>query len=254
MQLDAEFERYTRMKQQLDPMVYSCLLDLFLEMNHGDIASQVEPRSVEFMTNRPAYWEFLESALAQVKTVITPIAEWALAGVATTFHTWLMQQLPLSMFKEVHPEYSESDDLLSGATKDILEEVCIRPAPPKLQKIFAHPPLFEFCRIEIMNAEFLEMPLESIRKIMDGINLIQKIFELANGGLPQADEMTPLLNYALLASGCSQMFSFQKYLEHFLGDMPQNEIRFIEESASVALTHFVNHVSSLDEIIRDIHK
>jgi hypothetical protein len=116
----------------------------------------------------------------------------------------------------------------------------------KIKPIFSHPSLFQFCAIELLNAESLEFPLEAIERIHAAINLTQQGFELAFGGAPQADEMTPLLNYVLLTSGLSKMVSFQRYLDHFLCKIDTADLHLLDERKAITLTHFINHVSSLD--------
>lgn len=52
-----------------------------------------------------------------------------------------------------------------------------------------------------------------------------------------------------MSSGMNRMVSFEKYLEHFLYELPQNEIKLLNDNTSIALTHFINHVSSLTEFV-----
>jgi hypothetical protein len=207
-------------------------------------------RRSEFLVDKKLFMDFLGAYLAKLKQSVTTIADWTFPQVAAHFHTWMMQKMSLDQFINCHEEYKFKDDDMSSVPKRLIEDVCMNPAPQKLRIIFDHPPLFQFSKIELLNAEFVELPLEALERIMAAINLIQKMFELAFGGAPQADEMTPLFNYALLATGLAKIYSLHKYLEHFLCEMPSGDIHFLDEGRSVALTHFVNHVSSLDEILQ----
>jgi hypothetical protein len=248
IQLEAEVTAYQRKADQSFAILYSCLLSGFLDSD-SSVAATFAQRRGEFLTDKRAFMDFFVTCLGKLKAYLSQFAEHTFPKVAAHFHTWIMQRIPLQEFTNTHPDFPRKDDALSTVSKDIIAGVCIDPAPEKLKTIFVNPPLFQFCQIELLNAEMVELPLEAILRIASAVNLVQKMFELAYGVAPQADEMTPLFNYALLTSGLSKMFSLQKYLEHFLRDIPSQDVHFLDEGKSIALTHFINHVSSLDEIM-----
>jgi hypothetical protein len=247
VQLDAEVEAYERKADQSFAILYGCLLMGFLESDPS-IGQTFSQHRETFLTDKRAFMDFLISALTRLKTFLQPIADYSFPRVSAHFHTWMMQRLPLREFISGHPGYTLRDDALSTVSKDVIAKVCVVPAPPKLKMIFANPPLFQFCEIELLNAEFLELPLEAIERITAARSLLEKVFELAFGEGPQADEMTPLFNYALLASGISKMFSLHKYLEHFLA-LPPGDVQFLDNARSVALTHFIGHVAALEQAL-----
>ncbi|OHS94584.1 hypothetical protein TRFO_39225 [Tritrichomonas foetus] len=250
-QLDAEIVSYNEKADHSYPIIYSALLQLFLE-NEKTLETNAIEKKDDMMTKKSVFDEFFTNYLIKLKNFIMPIASYTLTGVAIHFHTWLMQMMPLRDFIEMNPSLSEGDERLTIVTKETIDIVCVKPAPKKLSNIFAHPPLFDFIEIELRGAEFVEIPLEAVSYISSAINLIQRMFDLAIGGAPQADEMTPLLNYSLLSSGLNCIYSFKMYLEHFLHELPQTEIKFMSDSYSIALTHFINHVSSLDQFITQV--
>jgi hypothetical protein len=248
MHLDAEVDAYRRKADQSYSILYGCLLSSFLEQE-SSLPGILLARRNEFLVDKKQFMDFIGLSLSKLKQWVSSIADFAFPHVAAHLHTWVMQRMPLDQFIRCHEECRVKDDDLSSVPKRLIEDVCIKPAPQKLSQIFDHPPLFQFCKIELHNAEFVELPLEAIERITAAITLIQKMFELAFGGVPQADEMTPLFNYALLSSGLGRMFSLHKYLEHFLLEMPPGDAHFLDEGRSVALTHFVNHVSSLEQLV-----
>lgn len=244
-QLDAEVELYQQKAELSYPIIYSSLLQLFLESDKG-IETLADEKLNEMMVKKSSFHEFYTSSILKLKSFITPIAEYALQGVASHFHTWLMQKMTLDDFIEAN---NLNDTLTEKIDKQLIEKICVEPAPPKLNKIFSSNQLFDFVMMELREAEVVEIPLEAVNYISSAINLIQRMFDLAIGGAPQADEMTPLFNYSLMSSGMNRMVSFEKYLEHFLYELPQNEIKLLNDNTSIALTHFINHVSSLTEIV-----
>ena len=244
-QLDAEIVLYQEKADQSYPIIYSSLLQLFLESDKT-IETVAEEKKLEMLIRKNSFHEFYSASISKLKSFITPIAEYALQGVASHFHTWLMQKMTLDEFIEAN---GLNDYLNEKIDKQLIEKVCVEPAPPKLNKIFSSNQLFDFVMMELREAEVVEIPLEAVNYISSAINLIQRMFDLAIGGAPQADEMTPLFNYSLMSSGMNRMVSFEKYLEHFLYELPQNDIKLLNDSTSIALTHFINHVSSLTEIV-----
>jgi len=248
MQLDADAEAYRRKAEQSFSTLYGCMLSSFLDSDSG-IAPLVMARRGDFLIDKKCFMDFIGQYLTKLKQFAAQIGDWTFPQVASHFHTWIMQKMSLDEFIRRHEEYRMQDDILSSVPKRIIAELCIDPAPKKLKQIFDHPPLFQFSKIELLNAEFVELPLEAIGRITAAISLITKMFELAFGGSPQADEMTPLFNYALLATGMSKMYSLHKYLAHFLCELPPGDAHFLDEGRSVALTHFNNHVSSLVQLL-----
>ncbi|OHT10245.1 hypothetical protein TRFO_04249 [Tritrichomonas foetus] len=246
--LDTEMKEYNEKADQSYPIIYSSLLNLFLQQSN-QVESKAHEMKEIMLNNKKVFQDFFAESIVKIRDFIVPIADYALNGVASHFHTWLMQMMTLRDFIDYHPEFTEGDMRLTIVTKDVIQHVCVKPAPPKLANIFANPPLFDFAIMELRASEFTEIPLESMTYISSAINLIQRMFDLSIGGSPQADEMTPLFNYTLLSSGFNTMLSFEKYLEHFLFELPQTEVKFINEQTTVALTHFINHVSSLDQIV-----
>jgi hypothetical protein len=251
MALDAEVDAYRRRAEQAFAVLTDALLTLFLETD-TTVQQVFLTRREEFLVEKDMFMGFLTSSLTKLRQFLAPISDQAFPKAAAHFHTWMMQRMPLMEFIAAHPGFPITDGALSTVTKDVIHEVCVVPSPPKLKTIFANPPLFQFSLIELLNAEFLEFPLEAIERITAARSLIEKMFELSFGEMPQADEMTPLFTYALLASGLSRIFSFHRYLEHFLAQLPPGDVQFLDNTRSVALTHFIGHVSSLDEMLKGV--
>ena len=250
-QLNEESKAYDEKSDLAYPIIYSSLLQAFLEYDKTLVANAYEKKS-EMLSKKIVFQEFFNNAALKIKNFVNPIASFAVNGVVSHFHTWLMQMMPLKEFIEFNPSFIEGDKRLSNVPPDVIDKVCIKPAPPKLMSIFENPTLFDFIETELRGAEIVEIPLEAIHYISSAINLIQRMFDLAIGGSPQADEMTPLFNFSLLSSHLNYMFSFEKYLEHFLYELPQNDVKFMNELVLIALTHFINHVSSLDQILSQV--
>lgn len=246
--LDIEINKYQEKAEQSYPIVYGCLLNLLLQFDQS-ITSNFQQLKSRMLVDKKCFMDFFSRSIQRIKDFVSPIADYATTGVAMHFHSWLMQSMPLRDFIDEHQQFVDGDMRLTVVKKDVIQQVCVIPAPTKLQNIFANPPLFDFVLIELRSSEFAEIPLEAMKYISSAINLIQRMFDLAIGGAPQADEMTPLFNYALLSSGFNAMLSFEKYLEHFLFELPQGDLKLMDEQTSVALTHFINHVASLDQIV-----
>lgn len=248
LDLDREMAAIRQQTEESNTVMYSSILMLWLGSDPS-IAQKATSMAEQMILSKEAFAEFFTSSCAQIKEFVSPFAGYAFRGVTHHFHTWLCQIMTLDSYRELHRQYSYTDDILMGVSADVINSVCVTPAPPKVQAIIENRNLFEFCKLELMNASFLKVPLEAIKKITSAVHIIQKIFELACGASPQADEMTPLFNYALLASGMTEMYTLQSYLQHFLADISLPDMKLLDEEVSVALTHFVNHVSSLGDIV-----
>jgi hypothetical protein len=161
-----------------------------------------------------------------------------------------MQRLPLKDFVDAHPDFAARDAEWANLDSDAIARISVLAAPQQIAPVFSDATAFQSCKIELLNAERLEFPLEAIERIRAAVNLTQHIFVLAVGRAPKTDELTPLFNYALLTSGLSKVFSLYKYLEHFLLDVGTGSVRFVEKEKSAALTQFINHVSSLQQVLQ----
>jgi hypothetical protein len=248
LELDDQIAFCRQRSERAFDLVYGSLLGMFLD---GDPA--LEPallkQKANMLVEKQAFVDFFAANLDKLKAALGGIAPHMFSHVAANLHSWMMQKMTLDDFIALHEEFVSRDELLSGVTKDVIHRICIVPAPKQLKTILMHPPLFQFCEIELLDSEFLQLPIEAMAKIGAAIVLINKLFELAHGCPPQADEMTPLLNFALLSSGISKMFSLQSYLKHFLFELPQGDAHLLGDQASVSLAHFIHHVSSLANLV-----
>jgi hypothetical protein len=247
-ELERELDAYKAKTEQSDTVLYGALLGAFLSAEPS-IKTTIAAKRDEMLVSKPVFVDFYSDALGRLKVFLAPFADHAFARMAAHLHTWALQRMNLESFINYHDDYMMTDDLLCGVPKDMIAKLCIEPAPAKLKKILDHPPLFEFAKIELHGAEFVELPIEAMARIAHAINLVQKIFELTAGSLPQADEMTPLLNFALMSCGLAKMYSLQKYLEHFLAELPQSDAHILSDAEGVALTHFINHVQILESVL-----
>jgi len=250
-QMHQEIRQIEEKSSELEPILYSHLMDSFLGANPGIIVSIKEKKPL-MLKDRSVFQSIFEQHLISLKAFINPIAPFALKGVSSHFHSWIMQFMLLSEFISINPSYGRLDELFQSVSTRIVSAICIDPSAPKLKKIFKSPPLFIFSQNELHSAMVNEIPLEAARYLASAVELINRIFELEIGGSPQADELTPLINYMLLTSGLSKMYSFAKYLEHFLHEIPVLDIKFITDRINISVTHFVNHVTALDKIIETL--
>ena len=237
-----------KQSQALLPVLLSNLNELFISSN-PDLATEFHTKRQQMLEDKTVFRDYLWKVEARIKEFFSDSAQYIKEGVAEHFHSWMMQQIPLSDFTSLHPEFAQIDKEISNVSPHVIESVCVQPSPKKIQDILESPPLFLYVQQELSAAASIIIPAEAGRHIKSAIDLLSKIFELCCEGSPQADEMTPLLNYSLLTSGVPNLHSFTSYLEHFYHEINQKEFKVVPDPTAIAVTHLVNHATSLHRVI-----
>ncbi|KAH0794907.1 hypothetical protein GPJ56_001184 [Histomonas meleagridis] len=249
-ELDNQIKSYKQKADQSYSVLYSALLNLFLQSDPS-ITQTIKAKRKHIMSDKTVFINFFQESIQKIQNFIQPIAKMTISGVIIHFHTWVMQMIPLKDFIEEHPQFVPFDNNLAVVNHELTKSVCIDPSADKLKRFFSNPSLFEFAEAELRDAEFVELPMEALKYISSMMDILRCMFNLEFNAIPQADEMTPLISFTLLSSKLTNMYSFSKYLEHFLMGLPQGDTQIVSETENVALTHFINHVESLKKIVAE---
>ena len=159
--------------------------------------------------------------------------------------------LSLSDFKKYHGLYTNADKRFllvhssdEEVNKSLIKKITIDTSPENVRKIFNEPELFDLAQKQLSISHDVEIPIESVKSLQEALDLLQKIFDLSNGCKPSKTEFLPLVDYLLLTSDIPDIYSFIKYLEHFLSE--DICLNLIGNELFNSLTTFVNRVMQLD--------
>lgn len=248
-----EIESLKTQGSQLLPVMYSNLLDSFFSA-YPDIKPEFKEKRQSFLMDKELFKVFLGNVEDKIVQFLGQSSRAFSEGVAQHFHTWMMQHMPLSEFKKIHPEFEHDDNVLYNVMNNekVIEQICVAPSPKKIREIMNGKNFFVYVHQELMNAANIELPVEAGSHIATAIELITTIFVLSIGGMPQADDMTPILNFVLLTSGIPNIHSFASYLQHFFHDINRKEFKIIPENIMIAVTHIINHATSLSAVIQEL--
>jgi hypothetical protein len=234
--------------QLLLPILLSNLNELFIASNQ-DIVTEFNEKRDQMLQNKQVFKEFLFKAEDKIIEFLKEEGQRIKEGVTEHFHSWMMQQIPISDFVALHPEFASIDKQLSNVSANVIHGVCIQPSPPKIQELLQSPHLFLYVHQELNSAASIILPAEAGRHVASAVSLISTIFELTIGGTPQADDMTPILNFSLLTSNIPNLYSFSSYIQHFYHEINQKEFKIVPDATAIAITHLVNHATSLNVVI-----
>ena len=233
---------------QLLPILLSNINELFISSN-PEIVTEFNEKREQMLQNKQVFKDFLFKVERKIIEFLPESNHNVREGVAEHFHSWMMQQIPISDFIALHPEFANIDKQLLNVSAHIINSVCIQPSPPKIQALLQSPHLFIYVQQELAAAASIVLPAEAGRHVASAIALLSTIFELSIGGTPQADDMTPILNFSLLTSNIPNLLSFSSYIQQFYHEINQKEFKVVPDATAIAITHLVNHATSLDSVI-----
>jgi hypothetical protein len=242
-----------RTKQKMEdstPMLNNQLLALFLD-NNQQVVLELKAKKEELLLEPSSFREFLTSSLNRLRKFIEPIAEYAIQGVACEFHSFIMQCLSLRDFQACHRVYERSDKLLVDLADKATSIMCLSRAPPRVKALFDFPVLFTFAIGALRKAVVVEIPLEAMSEIARALELINEMYQLEVGGVPQPDDTGRLLNYALLQSRIRNLFTMGKFIQQFLADLEQTEVELIDDKMKAALAQYVKNNAMIEQFLSD---
>ncbi|EAY08456.1 hypothetical protein TVAG_355150 [Trichomonas vaginalis G3] len=240
--------------KQLLPIMHSNLLESFLT-SCPEVISEFREKKSFMLDDKEIFRNYLFCVEDKIVKFLGSSSDSFSEGVAAHFHTWMMQHLTLSEFKKIHPEFEKHDKIIANVNitgSNIIESVCFSQSPAKIKEIMNEKNYFVYVHQELFAAAAIELPVEAGTHIAMAIELITTIFSLSIGGMPQADDMTPILNFVLFTSGIPNLHSFASYLQHFYHDINRKEFKIVPDQVAIAITHIINHATSLSEIIGSI--
>lgn len=220
-----------------------CLLKDYIKKSH--IEDEIHTRSSDFYQSSEAFSSFFNRINSRIIKSF-PFSEEITTNIIGNLHSWILQHFSLSSFTKYNPEFLKKDKIILEASSDDIERVCVTPADKKLQKLFSSLSLFLYAQNELKEALTMPCLVESLRKISSCFHLLDVLYLLGVGNRPQADDMTPLINYIIIKSIFKNMYSFVEYIDHFLLKL---DCDFLDDVDTLNATHFVNHVRALPEII-----
>ena len=240
-------------KQKSDdslPVYYEHLFDLFRRQD-DTIEKELVSLKKNLLKCQSSFNIFFNNASFRLEKYIATFGSFNISGVLNVMHTWILQQLTLADFKHYHIIYTKIDERFSkvylednSLNKDLINKICIETAPANVQKLFNEPDLFDLAKKQLNTAREVEIPIEAIKSLHESLELLEKIYDLSIGGKPSKTEFLPLVDYLLLTSGIKDIYSFIKYIEHFLSQEIYSSL--IEDKHFNSLTLYVNRVMQLD--------
>ena len=244
----AEMSKYEKSRDEWISIYHYTLLERFVSENK-EILDVFNEKKNDMLLIRSVFDDLYISSIKQIKIFISRIEPEQYSAVACNFHSMLMAQLPYAAFKEQHINFTITDKKLIEMKQEVIERICHQKTPPKVRRIFEFPPLFKFAITELENAEKVELPIEALSCICRALTLLRRVFELEIGGIPQADDINPLLIFALLSSSMKGIYSFGKYLEFYLGHVYDRDLVFLSPEMESALGQYVGRINELDNVI-----
>jgi hypothetical protein len=212
---------------------------------------ELKAKKEELLLEPTSFREFLTSSLNRLRKFIEPIAEYAIQGVACEFHSFVMQCLSLRDFQACHRVYERSDKLLVDLADKAILIMCLASAPRRVRELFDFPVLFTFAIGALRRAVVVEIPLEAMSEIARALELINEMYQLEVGGVPQPEDMGRLLNYSLLQSRIRNLFTLGKFIQQFLADLEQTEVELIDDKMKAALAQYMKNNAMIEQFLSD---
>ncbi|EAY12010.1 hypothetical protein TVAG_271930 [Trichomonas vaginalis G3] len=225
------------------PFLHEKLFELFHDNENSE--ERFKSKFVSIVICHSSFVDFFTEELAKLKTFLDPIASFAFSGVAKLMHTYMLQKIGVKKFSSYHTLYQATDELFERLSdKDLLDLCITEHTDENVSYFIKNQESFVYATNIFFDANFIEIPIEAIKYIRNAFGIIRKTYALYNGNQPTDSEIEPIIYYLLLKSHVSNIFTFVKYLEHFLDGYPCNTVITSEEYG--ALKSLVNYITYLD--------
>jgi len=241
-----------RQLAEAGPVLCNHLLAWFLD---NPIALRVVPDmhqlAEDLLLDRTIFRHFFMDVFKMIRQIVGPVAPQAVNGVALQFHSMCMETLTLDRFRKLYLSYTRCDKLLQGISKECSEAMCVSRAPVRIRNLFNYPEMFRLAAGVFKEGIATGIAVETLNGIADAIDLLVEGYALEVTGNPQAEELTPLFNYTMLSLDIDCLFSFGKYLEHFLSDIMRGELELLTARQSTALGHVMGCIAELEPLLSE---
>ena len=241
---------YKHKNEDALPVFYEHLFDLFRKEDDF-LEKELANQKQSLLKSQSSFNAFFKKASSRLEKFIAEFGSFNISVILNVMHTWILQQLSLSDFKKYHGLYTNADKRFllvhssdEEVNKSLIKKITIDTSPENVRKIFNEPELFDLAQKQLSISHDVEIPIESVKSLQEALDLLQKIFDLSNGCKPSKTEFLPLVDYLLLTSDIPDIYSFIKYLEHFLSE--DICLNLIGNELFNSLTTFVNRVMQLD--------
>ncbi|OHT00119.1 hypothetical protein TRFO_08114 [Tritrichomonas foetus] len=248
--VDQEIAICSQMAEDALPFLCSHLLNQYIRSN-PQFTIDLILKKEDMLLQPSAFFDFMQEKLVSLKDFILPIAEYTLDEVARHFHTYVMQYLSFSEFRNFKKTYQRSDRLYMRDSQSILNKLCVSQAPDSLKELMETKELFEVITDTVRRAMQLEIPLETVREISLSFDMIRQMKEAETDVKITHDELTLAFNFVLLSSNIPDLYTMGKYVQQYLVNIPLGEVVFLTEKENDALKLFCYHITKLDEVLSD---
>ncbi|EAY21841.1 hypothetical protein TVAG_249000 [Trichomonas vaginalis G3] len=197
------------------PIYHDIILQQFLEQDQSVLKDLTDKVHYDVICEKGTFDSFLLESLTKLKKFLGDnnlSSEYK--SVAKLLHSYIMSYIPLKLFMKQSTRFVDRDKTINENRRKALNEMS--KAPPKVSKLFDFPPLFTFAIQEIENAIKAENPDAAIECLSRSLELLRRIYILEIGGLPQPDDLNPLFGFAVFSTGNNTIYSFLKYVSHFM--------------------------------------
>lgn len=173
-----------------------------------------------------------------------------LRALLSHHHCWLMSNIPFADYVKLNDEYQELDDLLFSATDKHIQMFCVEPACEKTRRLFTNAAFHDAIQM-VTEVQRIASPLLAIEKLSNMVMQLNELFKLHYDTYAQADELSPLINYALMGSRLPRLYSYVKYLQKYTCELIEKGALYVSEQVLVGFTHVCNHVDSLAMFMKE---
>lgn len=244
--LDYEADGYQEKLDASIPMLYGQLLNLYL-LKNPDVKDDLNCKKALFTIHEGIFEQFFREQMKKLAEIINPIADFALAGVTCHFHTYVMQKVPLKVFKDKNPDLAKIDSAILKNPDTLISSIC-DDSYDNLKIMFQNPSLFSVAIQLIKNAAIVQLPIEAMNRMTQTVELLNQMFKIEVNSNPNPEELAAMFNYVYLSSKINDIYSFAKYIEFFLIKVPQFEYKFTDEKQKFVMNCLTNLITNMHKI------
>ena len=248
-ELEINYNFYFQRISNLEHIYNSTLFQLFLEKNKN-INEILIIKKNEFISQYTPFLIFLDETLLLIKNFLEDIAPNYYIGVANCFHSWTMSILNLSSYLSSHRVFERCDKVILSHKEKAISLLCYQ-IPQKVKKIFEQISLFKLPIYEIEQSSFIEIPIESIKRIFNSLNLLKKLYKLEMNLEITSDILLSFYNFCVLNSNIKNPYSFAKYTDFFLIQPSINDLSYLSDDLLMSKAILTSHISSLDKVLSE---
>lgn len=157
--------------------------------------------------------------------------------VARTFHSQLVSEFPVNGLSR-NAANSDNNRKLLAKKAEVLEKIKTRGVDAQTMKVIQDISVLEPAASKLLAATKIDSPCDCMILIEEALKNAEELFSFANGVVPEANQLMPILATLFVVAPMEAPFSFSHWLKSHLGSVCELRPAWFKNDDGARMEHF----------------